>query len=165
MPSFEGDQPDNWLFRAEYYFNIHQLSDVEKVTVTAISFARVALQWYRWEEGRNPFTSWRVLKYRMLERFRPSQEGSLCARFLSIRQEKTVAEYRQQFEALVAPLPHLSEEVLESTFLNGLSPEIKSEVLCFEPLGLEALMKAAQRIEDKNNALSAKMGLGSNRLW
>lgn len=114
MPTFEGDDPDDWLFQAVRYFDIHQLTD--KITVTAVSFAGAALHWYRWAEGREPFTNWRNLKYRMLEKFRPSQEGSLCARFLAVKQEGNVAEFRKQFETLAAPLPHLAEEMLENTF-------------------------------------------------
>lgn len=143
MPEFDGDQPDDWLFRAKRYFDIHQLTDQEKITATAICSTGATLRWYRWAEGRQPFSRWKNLKYRILERFRPSQEGSLCARFLAVRQMKSVAEYRERFEALASPLPHLSDEVLEGTFLNGLSPEIKTEVMCFEPVGLEAMMKAA----------------------
>lgn len=83
------------------------------------------------------------MKYRILEHFRPSQEGSLCACFLAVRQIKSVSEYRERFEALTSPLPHLSDEVLEGTFLNDLLPEIKTEVMCFEPVVLEAIIKTA----------------------
>lgn len=163
MPTFEGEDPEDWLFRVEIYFDIHQLTDSKKITVTAVSFAGAALHWYRWTEGREPFTCWGNLKNRMLERFCPSQEGSLCARFLAVRQEGTVAEFRKQFETLAVPLPHLAEEVLESTFLNGLSPEVRSEVRCFGPEGLEAIMKTTQRIEDKLHALSYSAGPSPSR--
>lgn len=33
MPIFDREQPNFWLFRAERYFDIHQLSDSKKVTV------------------------------------------------------------------------------------------------------------------------------------
>lgn len=47
MPVFDGSQPDSWLFMAERYFHIHQLSDLEKIVVASISFTGVALHWYR----------------------------------------------------------------------------------------------------------------------
>lgn len=37
---------------------------------------------------------------------------------------------REQLEALLAPLPHLSNSVLDNTFLNGLNLEIRAEVIC-----------------------------------
>lgn len=46
----------------------------------------------------------------MFKHFRPTQEGSLCARFLAINQLTTVEEYKEQFEEWSTPLPHLPEE-------------------------------------------------------
>lgn len=42
-----------------------------------------------------------------------------------------VSEYRQKFKELLAPLPYLSDEVLEGTFSNGLNPMIRAEMTCF----------------------------------
>lgn len=38
MPMFNGTDPDGWLFRAELYFQLHKLTDEEKLTVTVVSF-------------------------------------------------------------------------------------------------------------------------------
>lgn len=64
-----------------------------------------------------------------------------------IKQEASVAEYIETFETLSTPLPHLSDEVLECAFLNGLDLVVRVEVLATEPTGLEQ-MKRAQLIED-----------------
>lgn len=56
-----------------------------------------------------------------------------------------VSEYRERFEALSAPLPHLLDEVLESTFLNGLDPEVRAEIICYEPKGLGQIMGGPKR--------------------
>jgi len=69
-----------------------------------------------------------------------------------------VADFRERFEALSAPLSHLSDEVLESTFLNGLDPEIKAEVLSYEPVGLGQIMRAALWIEDKQMVTRSRLG-------
>ncbi|KAA0053640.1 transposon Tf2-1 polyprotein isoform X1 [Cucumis melo var. makuwa] len=37
MPVFDGTDPDSWLFRADRYFKIHNLSDSEKLTVAVPS--------------------------------------------------------------------------------------------------------------------------------
>lgn len=65
MPIFLGDDPDSWLFRAERYFEIHRLSDEEKMTVTVISFDDAALKWYRRTENRRSFKNWNDLKTRL----------------------------------------------------------------------------------------------------
>lgn len=109
------------------------------MTVAVISFDGIALAWYRWIDNWKKFLDWDDLKTWLFDRFRPSKEGHQCAHLLvlAIKQETTMVKYRQQFEALSAPLPQISEEVLESTFLNGLDSVIRAEVLAMEPLGLD----------------------------
>lgn len=65
----------------------------------------------------------------------------MCTRFLVVPQKSLVVEYRREFEELVAPVPHLTKEVLENTFLNGLNPLLKTEVRCLAQVGLEQIMK------------------------
>ena len=38
MPIFNMENTDSWPFRADRYFQIHKLTDVEKVLVATISF-------------------------------------------------------------------------------------------------------------------------------
>lgn len=104
MPVFNGDDPDSWLFRADRYFQIHKLTDCEKLTVTTISFEGLALNWYRSQEERDKFTNWLNLKERLLIRFRSIREGSLYGRFLRIQQDSSVEEYRNRIDKWVAPL-------------------------------------------------------------
>lgn len=59
-----------------------------------------------------------------------------------------MAEYQEAFEALSAPLPQLSDEVLECAFLNGLDPVVRAEVLAIEPKDLDEIMRRTQLIED-----------------
>ena len=92
MSLFNGDDPDSWLFSADRYFQIHKLTDSEKLTVATISFEGPALNWYRSQEERDKFTCWLNLKERLLIRFRSSREGSLYGRFLRIQQESSVEE-------------------------------------------------------------------------
>ncbi|KAL2518687.1 Mediator of RNA polymerase II transcription subunit 25 [Abeliophyllum distichum] len=73
----------------------------------------------------------------MRNRFRSSQEGSLEERFLALRQEGSVREYRLLFETLTAPIEDVSDAMLEGHFINGLSPEVQAE----------QIMELAQRIE------------------
>lgn len=49
-------------------------------------------------------------------------EGIIEERFLALRQEGSVGEYRIAFETLAAPIENISEAMLEGHFINGLSP-------------------------------------------
>lgn len=94
--------------------------------------------------------NWDDFKRRLLMRFRLSQDGTLHEQFLAIRQEGTIAEYRRDFELLLAPLQRLSMEALESTFVKGLRPEVKPELRLMFPNGLGQIMELVQLIEDLN---------------
>ena len=89
------------------------------------------------------------LKERLLVRFRSTGEGSICGRFLRIRQETTVEEYRNLFDKLVAPLSDLQERVVEETFMNGLLPWIRAEVAFCRLKGLAEMMLFAQLVENR----------------
>lgn len=93
------------------------------------------------------------LKKKLFDFYRSTQVVSLCARFLSIKQEGTVTEYVRLFMSYSAPLPDLAEDVLENTFLLGLQPDIRAEVVSRTPIGLEDIMKQAQIVEDRNLTL------------
>ena len=94
-----------------------------------------ALSWYQWIDSREAFGSWENLKRRLLLHFHPTQEGSLCEQFLAVRQRGSVAESRREFEILATPLKGILEEVMESTFMNGLLPEIRAELHLLQPYG------------------------------
>lgn len=148
MPVFDGEQLNSWLFRAERYFDIHQLFDLEKITVTSISFMGAALHWYRGRWARTLYRLGRIetpvarLILTIAKRF------PLCW-ISSCQAVEPNVGVQERFKALSAPLPHLTNEVLESTFLNGLDHEVRAEVICYEPKGRGQIMRAAQKVEDK----------------
>lgn len=77
MPVFNGEGPDSCIFRAETYFEIHELADDEKLKVAVISLSQDVIDWYRWTNNRKSIHTWKELKERMFELWRPSLEGTL----------------------------------------------------------------------------------------
>lgn len=115
MRVFGGNDPNSWLFRADRYFQIHKLTDSEKMTIFVISFDGSTLNWYHSQEERVKFKDWANLKLRLLERFCLIREGWIYSRFFAIKQTSTIKEYRNLFDRLVALLTDLSNKVLEET--------------------------------------------------
>ncbi|KAA0042008.1 transposon Tf2-1 polyprotein isoform X1 [Cucumis melo var. makuwa] len=71
-------------------------------------------------------------------------------KFLRIKQETTVEEYRNLFDKLVAPLFDVQEKVAEDTFMNGLFQWIRAEVAFCRPKGLAEMMQVAQLVENRD---------------
>ncbi|KAL0541464.1 hypothetical protein IC582_021509 [Cucumis melo] len=117
--------------------------------VSTISFDGPALNWYRSQEEREKFTSWSNLKKRLLVRFRSSRDGTILGKFLRVKQETTVDDYRNLFDKLVTPLSDVPDSVVENTFMNGLFPWIRAEVILCRPKGLAEMMEFAQLVENR----------------
>ena len=137
MPLFCGENLEGWIFRAELFFEINRLTEAERMMAAGVSFEEEALAWFRWVDARTPFTSWADLKRQLLSRFGSSQAGSLCERFLGIKQVGSMAEYGREYELMSATMTGLPDEVLESTFVKGLKPKIRAKVSVLKPIGLE----------------------------
>ena len=155
MTVFTRENPDCWIFWANRYFATYGLTEEEKLVAAAMSLDGDALSWYQWTDSREAFGSWDNLKRQLLLRFCPTQEGSLCEQFLAVRQQGTVAAYWREFEILATPLKGILDEVMESTFMNGLLLEIRAELCLLQLYGLGHLMEMAQRVEDRNLAMRA----------
>lgn len=78
-----------------------------------------------------------------MERFHPSQDGSILEKFLPLKQEGTIKEYRRRLEVLADPLPEISDDVMEVKFINELKAPITSEVRILKPRGLSHIMELA----------------------
>ena len=70
MPIFEGENPDDWIFGAERYFTVNQLTKEEKIESMALCFEAAALAWFQWESRRRGIRSWEGLKQGILGRLR-----------------------------------------------------------------------------------------------
>ena len=120
MLMLNGENPEGWVFRAQQYFHLNQLTKEEKLMATVVCLDEDALSWFSWVESKSAFTSWTELKSQLLLRFHFTSEGSLCQKFLVIWKEGSITEYPCEFEVRSAPLTGISKEVLESTFVNRL---------------------------------------------
>lgn len=48
---FNGDDPDDWVFRMEQFFSIHRCSEREKIVTMGIDLEGEALSWFQWHNG------------------------------------------------------------------------------------------------------------------
>ena len=87
--------------------------------MAARSFDGEALAWFQWEDRRQRMVSLDELKSRLLVRFGFTQEGSLCEKFLALRQEGFVKEFSKNFEAMTSVLQGVPEHVPEGVSLMG----------------------------------------------
>ncbi|XP_031279870.1 uncharacterized protein LOC116138295 [Pistacia vera] len=150
LPIFNGEDPYGWFFRADRYFTINRYQETKVVEAAAVCMEGRALSWYQWVESRAPFQSWDAFKTTLIDRFQPSFTGSAYEALVALKQDGTVTEYREQFEANDAPLKDLGEDLLKGIFANGLKEEIKVEIQLTQPTSLFGLMDQPHRVEERN---------------
>ena len=49
LSTFDGDNPEGWVLKAERYFGLHRMTNAEKLKTTNISFEGEALVWFKYE--------------------------------------------------------------------------------------------------------------------
>ena len=86
MPSFNGENPDGWILRAERFFKFYRLSEEDKLEAAVVALEGDALFWYQWEHKRHPMTSWGEMKGLILRKFRSTSTGTLQEQWLNNRQ-------------------------------------------------------------------------------
>ena len=75
LPSFNGQEVDDWILKAEKYFSHYQLSEKQKMEVLVVCLEGEAMMWYKYANQRLPMRRWEDLKNLILERFRPFEDG------------------------------------------------------------------------------------------
>lgn len=65
MLIFAGENLESWAYRAKHFFEIHELSEVEKVKVPVVSFTEDEVNWFCWSHTHSPITTLEELKKRM----------------------------------------------------------------------------------------------------
>lgn len=152
MPMFLGENPESWVYRAEHFFEINNLPEIEKVKVAAVSFGQDEVDLFRWSHNRKKVESWKDLEGRMFEFFHDIGQRSLGARLIHIQQESSSSDYVKKFVNYSAPLPNMAESVLMDAFVTGLEPALQAEAVSRRPQTLEACTKEAQLVRDRNFA-------------
>ena len=149
MPSFNGENPDGWILRAERFFKFYRLSEEDKLEAAVVALEGDALFWYQWEHKRHPMTTWGEMKGLILRKFRSTSTGTLQEQWLSNRQLGGVDEYRRRFIELLAPLEGVPEEIAMGQFINGLKEEVRAEIRLLGPITLDHAMDLAAKVEEK----------------
>nr|KYP50904.1 hypothetical protein KK1_027260 [Cajanus cajan] len=142
----------------ERYFRLKGVWEDEKVEVVMVALQGKAVAWFQWWEGRNQNASWTGFKGALLRRFQPEVVQNPFEVLLGLKQEGSVADYREQFEANSGPLRIGDTNYLKGIFLNGLKEEVKAELRLHRLNSLEEIMDLALLIESRNSILRKEVG-------
>jgi len=161
---FCGKDAYNWLDHIKQYFALRTVLEVEWISVAAYAVEGRALTWFRWWEPSTQFHSWLDFREEVLRRFQPEHLQNPYELLLQLKQEKSMREYKDNFEMYASPLRIVDRQFLIGIFLNGLKTEVSVECKLLPFHSLEYLMNLAEKVEGKNATLSRGFHKVQNRL-
>ncbi|KAL5734108.1 hypothetical protein ACOSP7_031969 [Xanthoceras sorbifolium] len=113
FPKFGGEDPAEWIYKAEQYFEFKDVNPTYQVQLASFHLEGIALQWHRWiTKFRGPLT-WEEFTKALLTSFGP-------------------IKYDNPLEALTR-LKKTSTEFLVGCFVAGLKDEIRLDVKVKDP--------------------------------
>ncbi|XP_066353960.1 uncharacterized protein [Miscanthus floridulus] len=152
FPKFDGDQPKLWLSDCLDYFSLYHVESSSWVRIARLHFVAAAKRWYNADESQIQGCSWETISALVMARFGKDHYELLLRQLFQIRQSSTVAEYIEQFSAIVDQLGayHRTIDPLFFTmrFIDGLKDHIRAPVSLHRPLNWDTACVLAQLQED-----------------
>ncbi|XP_027170262.1 uncharacterized protein LOC113770100 [Coffea eugenioides] len=153
LPVFDGDNPREWIRKANKYFKIHGVEDDMKSEVAELYFRDRADIWFHGVFHGREVIPWEELTTALCVRFGEGKPEEAIEEFNKLTQAGSVADYLEKFEmlkALVMPsLPHLSDSYYKACFMSGLKEEIVNMVKISKPESLAGAIEIA-KLQEKN---------------
>lgn len=94
LSSFDGTNPLDWVFQAEQYFELHQISKTQWLSYAAFYMQGPTLGWYKWLHSNKQLTTWAAFTQALEVRFGPSSYANHQASLFKLRQTGTVMDYQ-----------------------------------------------------------------------
>lgn len=60
VPRFDGKEVENWIYKIDKFFTIHQIDPVTRLEVVAFHLDGEPVTWYQWMERGGALTGWDV---------------------------------------------------------------------------------------------------------
>jgi hypothetical protein len=157
-PQFKGEvgeDPERYIEEVSRICEVLECSAEKTLKFASFRLKGIAYDWYdAFIKGRPvdaPNMTWPDFKRELVERFLPRNERQARAKKLEqLKQEnRTVAQYLQEFTRLSRYAPHLipTEEERVQRFIDGLKPELRSVIVVGTYRSLNEVENAARNLE------------------
>lgn len=81
MPLFDRERLEVWLYQAEHYFALHEMTEPAKLRVVRIHLIGPMQLWLQSKEKKRPFITWHELKAQQTLRFEDVEAMTIRQRF------------------------------------------------------------------------------------
>lgn len=152
FPKFDGDNPKLWLSRTADFMKLYRVPQVSWVKLASMQIIAPAARWLPSVEHKLKSCSWEQFVQLVLDRFSREHHELLVRQFLHIRQTSSVADYIDCFSELADQLIAYESRpdplYFTMRFIDGLSAELRVDVLIHRPPDLDTAFVLAQLQEE-----------------
>ncbi|XP_049932541.1 uncharacterized protein LOC126409878, partial [Nymphaea colorata] len=149
FPKFDGKNAQDWVIKAEQYFECQEVREDKKITTAMIYFEGAAMRWYRSYKRKNPVMVWETFSNALLARFGVSSYTNYHVELINMKQITTVEEFQGRFEDMSCMVGDWPEPALIGAFMSGLREDIRIEMLSEEHVDLDSCFARARVMEEK----------------
>lgn len=139
------------MFRMEKCFTVNQIPEEEKLGMVLACMTGCAVTWLRNAQDREDLSNWKDFKDKLKKRFRPTRGGTIIWQMFKLRQTGNVEGYNELFEELSAEVPHVTSDVLDALFLNGMKKSLHDQVVRYRPIGMDDIVDTTKMIEEQES--------------
>ncbi|XP_061348976.1 uncharacterized protein LOC133294333 [Gastrolobium bilobum] len=147
MSLFNGNYPNNWIFKAELFFTLQSIPEDTKVPLAGLKMDGMAASWFQWIFKSGTACSWGDFSSALRHRFGIPGFTNLKGALSKLTQTSSLRHFIQQFEALVNQTPELDDD-LKNFFISGLQSELRGAVQLREPNSLHQAIQLAMAYDD-----------------
>jgi hypothetical protein len=156
FPRFDGkSDPLAFLNRCESYFRQQRIAAEEQVWMASYNLEAGAQMWYLQVQQSEGTPSWRRFSELLNMRYGPPLRSNPLGELMACKQQSSVAEYQDRFEALLPRAGPLEEEQRIQAFTAGLRPPLNHDVEMHNPQTLVVAMSLARKLELRKQSVVA----------
>ena len=141
-------------------FEWYDIPEGRRVSLVAAYFDDIVDAWYQGWTNVRDHPTWGEFAEKLCERFGESSMSDIVKEFNKLRQVGELKAYLKRFEELKSLMsshdPHLSKAYFVSSFLSGLSEDLRSMVKMIKPRTVEQAVESARLQEMVVEALMKK---------
>ena len=164
MRKFDSKDPIAWIFQMEWFFDIHQVPNLQKVTIAYLYLDPQQFVWYQWlcECKKNTIISWSIFTKELIAYHDDVKSNSLFTQLINLRKKGPVIKNIKQFQKLSLRVEGIPDDKLLDLFIGTLKDKIQHEVRIFEPTSLEKSFMVERKVESKNLKMVAWRTMPNN---
>ncbi|XP_061353237.1 uncharacterized protein LOC133298012 [Gastrolobium bilobum] len=141
IPSFEGQDPNNWIFKSELFFRLQQTPDHLQVQIAGLKMDGAAGDWFQWIFNSGTVQTWEEYTKAVRRRFGSSHYRDVRGVLAKLTQIGSLADYMREFQRLMNQVHDLSDNFLMILFISGLQPDLQGAIQLHWPTSLHQAMQ------------------------